>query len=162
MPSLPSATTGPPLELERKWLVVGGLPPLPPGTELQQGYLSDGSGGEVRVRRAGDHHTLTAKRGRGLVRQEVELELTPAQFAALWPLTQGRRIHKTRHALSDGPHTIEVDVYHGDLDGLYTAEVEFRSEAEAAAYRAPPWFGTELTDQPGWSNGDLARQGRPG
>jgi CYTH domain-containing protein len=162
MPSPLLPAGDPDHEIERKWLVAGAPPPLTDGIELQQGYLSDGSGGEVRVRRAGHLHTLTAKRGRGLVRQEVELSLTAAQFTALWPLTRGRRIHKTRYAISDGEHTIELDVYHGILDGLRTAEVEFAGVAEAAAYRPPDWFGAELTGEPGGSNGDLARQGRPG
>ena len=55
----------------------------------------------------------------------------------------------------------EVDRYGGELDGLWTVEVEFDSEQAADAFTPPAWFGTELTGTPGWSNGDLARHGRP-
>ena len=39
--------------------------------------------------------------------------------------------------------------------------VGFPGEDEAHAYRPPGWFGEELTGVRGWSNGDLARDGRP-
>ncbi len=54
-----------------------------------------------------------------------------------------------------------MDLYDGDLDGLCTVEVEFADRAAAGAFEAPGWFGAELTGQPGWSNAELARDGRP-
>lgn len=148
-------------EIERKWLVARVPAGLPPGRSLRQGYLSDGGDGEVRVRQDGDRHLLTAKRGRGLVREEVELSLPIDDFAALWALTRGRRVEKTRHVLAWGAVQIEVDVFAGALAGLVVAEVEFPSAAAARAWTGPDWLGPELTGRPGWSNGDLARHGRP-
>ena len=72
---------------------------------------------------------------------------------------------RTRHrvALDGEPPGLvaEVDVYGGTLAGLCVAEVEFASEADAASFDPPGWFGRELTGDPAWSNAALARHGRP-
>jgi CYTH domain-containing protein len=60
-----------------------------------------------------------------------------------------------------GSKVADVDVYGGDLSGLRIAEVEFSSEAEAAAFQPPAWFGREVTGRGEWSNAALAREGRP-
>jgi CYTH domain-containing protein len=57
--------------------------------------------------------------------------------------------------------TAVVDVFGGDLEGLCLVEVEFASEAGAAAFVAPDWFGEEVTGRPEWSNAPLSRFGRP-
>ena len=55
----------------------------------------------------------------------------------------------------------EVDLFEGDLAGLCVVEVEFPSEDAASAFEAPDWFGRDVTAVKGWSNADLARNGRP-
>jgi adenylate cyclase len=55
--------------------------------------------------------------------------------------------------------TIELDVYHGQLEGLITAEIEFASAEAAAAFRPPAWLGREITDDPGYKNKRLATHG---
>ena len=68
------------------------------------------------------------------MRVEEEIEIEPDRFERLWPLTEGRRIEKTRYEIdAGGDLVIELDVYKGDLDGLVTAEVEFDSEEAADA-----------------------------
>ncbi len=80
----------------------------------------------------------------------------------LWPLTEGRRLEKRRYAIPFGDGlTIELDVYHGRLGGLLTAEVEFDTPAAASAFAPPDWFGRELTDDPHYKNKRLATQGLP-
>src|SRR3954451_19043153 len=117
-----------------------------PVRRIAQGYLSAGDGGEVRLRRGEDERELTVKRGRGEVREEVEVALDDFQFEALWPLTESRRIAKSRHLIEVRDDLIaEVDVYDGGLDGLVVAEVEFPSEAAAEAFEPPDWLGTEVT-----------------
>ena len=44
---------------------------------IEQGYLSLGADGEVRLRRRGERLLLTVKRGEGLSRDEAEIELDP-------------------------------------------------------------------------------------
>jgi adenylate cyclase len=150
------------VEVERKFLV----PETPDlsGTEadeIEQGYLAIGADGEVRVRRRGEALVLTAKRGSGLSRQEAEIELDRERFDELWPLTEGRRLHKRRHVVPHGDLKIEVDVYEGDLQGLVVAEIEFSSEEEARGFDPPKWFGEEVTGDRRYLNETLATEGMP-
>jgi len=88
--------------------------------------------------------------------------MSEAQFEALWPLTEGRRIEKTRYEISAGQRLmIELDVYGGGLEGLVVAEVEFPTRAEAEAFDAPPWFGPDVTDDERYKNQRLATAGLP-
>src|SRR4029450_5706996 len=77
-----------PREIERKFLVNR----LPPNLRhyhsrtIEQGYLAAKSDGtQIRLRKSGRHHSLTIKRGRGISRQEIEIDLTRDQFGELWP-----------------------------------------------------------------------------
>jgi adenylate cyclase len=119
-------------------------------------------GTEVRVRRRDDSASLTVKSGRGRVRVEEEIAIDGDRFERLWPLTEGRRIEKTRYEIPAGDGlTIELDVYAGDLDGLLTAEVEFASEDAAEAFAAPDWLGPDVTDDARYKNQRLAVDGAP-
>lgn len=149
-------------EIERKYLVTSSPPPARRVTAIEQGYLAVDDGVEVRIRRRDGGCTLTVKSGTGRVRGEVELEIAAEVFEELWAMAAGRRIEKRRAEidLTDG-RVAEVDTFGGTLDGLVVVEVEFPDEATADDFVAPPWFGAELTGTPGWSNADLARDGRP-
>ena len=152
-------------EIERKFLVADPPPDLErhPRSHLQQGYLAvDPVGIEVRIRRRDEQTTLTIKGGRGRARAEEEMEISRERFARLWDLTAGRRVEKTRYEIpADGGLTIELDVYHGPLEGLLTAEVEFGSEAQADTFSAPDWFGRDVTGDDAYKNRRLAVDGRP-
>ena len=144
-------------EIERKFLCEPSDELLgDPGTAIWQGYLTIGADSETRLRRAGDRFWLTTKRGKGLVRSEWEVELTSAQFDAIWPGTEGLRLTKTRHDVSVGVGECVVDVYEGRLAGLRVVEVEFDSEAEADAFVPPEWFGAEITGVAQYANQRLA------
>ncbi len=154
-------------EIERKFLVEARPANLEgaASVEIEQGYLAVGEEGvEVRLRRAGSERVLTFKQGRGRTRREEQLALDAGEFERLWPLTEDRRIAKTRHAIDGGGGvTIELDVYAGAHDGLMVAEVEFDSEEAADAFAPPDWFGPEVTDDPRYKNRSLAeRQTPPG
>jgi len=150
------------MEVERKFVVLE--PPQVDGTEaeeIDQGYLAIGSDGEVRLRRKGKRLLLTAKRGGGLSRDEAEVELAREAFDRLWPLTEGRRLHKRRHLVPHGDLEIEIDVYAGELEGLVVAEIEFPSEEEARAFEPPDWLGDDVTGDPRYLNETLASEGAP-
>jgi adenylate cyclase len=116
----------------------------------------------VRVRRRAGQAVLTVKSGGARTRVEEEFEIEPDRFERLWPLTEGRRIEKTRYEIdADGGATIELDVYGGALSGLVVAEVEFDSESDADAFAEPDWFGREVTDDARYKNQRLAREGVP-
>lgn len=153
------------VEIERKFLV-GQFPPgleRPRSTRIEQGYIAIGDDGtEVRVRRRDGDTVLTVKAGSGRTRSEVETAIDADLFARLWPLTEGRRLEKTRHLIpATAGLTIELDVYSGDLAGLMVAEVEFGSEDAADAFDPPEWFGPEVTDDARYKNQKLACDGAP-
>lgn len=154
------------VEIERAFVADATPDPdlLGPGRRLRQGYVAGEADVEVRVRIADDRADLTVKGGGGLARTEVELPLSWVDAEALWPLTEGRRIVKTRHRvdLGDGHGLVaEVDLFAEALAGLVRIEVEFPSEAAAHAFEPPAWFGREVTGERAWSNAQLARRGRP-
>lgn len=152
------------VEIERKYVLAEPPPQLErfPGERIQQGYLAIAEDGvEVRVRRRGDRTMLTIKSGPGQVRVEEELPIDERRFEALWPLTEGRRLSKTRHLVPLGDVTAEVDVYDERLAGLVTAEVEFPSLEDSARFVAPSWLGREVTNDSRFANQSLARCERP-
>jgi CYTH domain-containing protein len=150
-------------EIERKFLV-GILPELSglAFSRIEQGYLIiGGDGTELRVRDNNGKYTQTFKQGHGLSRTEVEVRLEKAQFEKLWPLTAGKRISKTRYIIPYKQIEIELDIYHGPLSGLMTAEVEFESEASSRHFKKLPWMGREVTGDPLYLNQRLAAHGLP-
>jgi adenylate cyclase len=152
-------------EVERKFVLPAAPPDLAdhPADAIAQGYLAIAPDGvEVRVRRRGDRCSLTVKSGPAHVRVEEEIAIEQERFEALWSLTEGRRLVKTRHLvpLDDGLEA-EVDVYGEALEGLVVAEIEFASEAASAGFAPPAWLGREVTGDSGYANQSLATQGAP-
>ncbi|MFW2382608.1 MAG: CHAD domain-containing protein [Acidimicrobiales bacterium] len=151
--SAPASTS----ERERKFLVTSQPDVEGDGTTLRQGYLAIEGSVSVRVRDSGEEGcTLTMKAGKGAVRTELEFAITAEQFAAAWPHTGGRSVHKTRYELPLGDHVIELDVFHDELQGLVMAEVEFDDDESMAAFEPPDWFGPEVTDDDSYTNASLA------
>lgn len=157
------------MEIERKFLL-NGVPPtvrFARGEPIRQGYLALDGDTEVRIRISSKGAVLTIKAGRGGVRVEEEIALEEGQGQALWELTEGRRVQKTRRRVrladpaADGELVVEVDEYSGELDGLVVAEVEFPDEEAARAFEPPAWFGRELTGDPRYANRTLASDGMP-
>ena len=152
------------VEIERKYVLPAAPAELErfPGERIQQGYVAIADDGvEVRVRRRADKTFLTIKSGPGEIRVEEELSIDERRFEALWPLTDGRRVSKTRHLVPLGDLTVEVDVYEDRLAGLITAEVEFPSPEDSARFVAPEWLGREVTNDARYANQSLARHERP-
>ncbi len=145
-------------EIERKFLIAE--PPEPTGTciDIEQGYIAVDreTDTQVRIRRVNGRDTLTVKKGTGLSRTEVEIEIAPDVAHALWELTRGRRILKRRHAWPSESGRVVLDVYGGPLAGLSVVEVEFPTETDAGRFTPPPWFGREVTGDPMYANAALA------
>lgn len=162
-------------EIERKWLVArdGVLPEECLALiarhdgdvrAIHQGYFYGLEvGNSVRIRKITSGNVVkcfvTAKSGQSgsdMVRREYENEIFEECFDALWPLTEGRRILKTRYRIPYRAHTIELDVFGDRLSGLIVAEIEFKSETEACVFEAPSWLGLEVTADPRYRNHALA------
>ena len=152
------------MEIERKW-VVGGLPEVTPGEpdKILQGYIAVDKDIEVRARKSMGICTMTVKKGTGLVREEIEVEIPDKQFQRLWRMTDGRRLTKYRInvPVADGAQAMTIDIYAGDLNNLKILEVEFPSVAEASAFKPPEWAGPEVTGDGRYSSRSLAEHGLP-
>ncbi|MGK7394841.1 MAG: CYTH domain-containing protein [Candidatus Cyclobacteriaceae bacterium M3_2C_046] len=153
-----------PQEIERKFLIqqIPASVKLENGKKIRQGYVVvDESGNLVRVRQLGDQFYETVKSPGQLSRKEVEIELSRQQFEALWPLTEGKRVIKTRYYIPYQGKTIEYDDFEEELNGLKMAEVEFESEQESKSFKVPDWFGQEVTYDKQYKNNNLAISGKP-
>jgi adenylate cyclase len=148
-------------EIERKFLVTPAVHERlrgRTGRRIAQGYLAD-TPVQVRLRRVDDDRfILTVKTGQGLIRGEREIDLTREQFDALWPLTAGRRLQKTRYEIPLGDLTAEVDVYEGPRAGLIVVEVEFPDEPTCHAFQPPAWFGADVSADLKYSNRFMATE----
>jgi CYTH domain-containing protein len=151
-------------EIERKFL----LAKLPPGVDharrepIRQGYVALDGDTEVRLRIEPSAATLTIKHGRGVARIEEAIAVDQRVAGALWELTDGRRVEKTRRRVRlDGGVEAEIDEFTGALDGLVTAEVEFPDEDAARDFQPPAWFGREVTADEAFKNRNLATDGLP-
>ena len=129
-------------------------------TEIRQGYLCGGSGVTVRARLRGDKGYITIKGRRspdGISRFEWEKEITQEEAKALLALAEGGCIEKTRYLVpnTDGRHTWEVDVFHGDNEGLVVAEIELKAEDEP--FDRPEWLGKEVSNDHRYYNSQLLK-----
>lgn len=146
------------MEIERKFLITSlpeGLEQFP-HTRLEQAYISTEP--VIRVRRDGERFVLTCK-GPGLLeREEFEQELTEASYCRLLAKTEGIPIVKERYRIPWQEHTIELDVFSEPFAPLVVAEVEFAHREAAERFTPPPWFGAEVTGDPGYTNASLSRR----
>lgn len=128
--------------------------------EISQYYISFNP--EIRLRcKKGDKVTcfLTYKDGVGLVRNEIENEVSYELYENFKHCLKGRIIEKKRYKIPlDEIHIIELDIYHGELDGLKVAEIEFSNINEANSFNnIPSWFGAEVTSDKSFKNKNLAK-----
>ena len=127
---------------------------------ILQGYICSGHGHTVRVRTRGDKGDLTIKgpSADGISRFEWEKEITLDDARALFTLC-GERIEKTRYLVKNGKHTVEIDEFHGENEGLVLAEIELGDVDEA--YITPPYLGREVTGDKHYYNAYISRHPYP-
>jgi CYTH domain-containing protein len=144
-------------EIERKFLVdVSVWTPSSSGTLYRQGYLSSDKERTVRVRLQGAKGKLTIKGPtRGVTREEYEYDIPMEDAHKLLSLCLKPLVEKTRYVEMFGGLAWEVDVFHGDNDGLVVAEVELTSEDQVV--RLPPWALKEVSDDPRYFNANLVK-----
>jgi adenylate cyclase len=146
-----------PVEIERKFLVINDSwkQQVESESSLKQGYLSAEKTLSIRVRIAKGRAQLTIKGATsGISRSEYEYEI-PQQDAQemMDNLVSGSVIDKTRYKVRSGDHLWDLDLFHGDNQGLIMAEVELASETEA--FQMPDWAGEEVSDDPRYYNANL-------
>lgn len=143
-------------EIERKFLVhTRDWASMSEGVVYRQGYLPSKNRVVVRVRIAGERAFLTVKGpDLGSARSEFEYPIPVADARQmLVELCEKPVIEKVRHRIDFGGHAWEVDVFHGDNEGLVLAEVELGSIDEPVAL--PPWAGKEVTGDSRYFNCSL-------
>jgi len=144
------------VEIERKFLIDPSLwSPQGVGTPFRQGYLSSAEHCVVRVRLAGDEAFLTVKGAtRGVSRLEFEYRIPRDDAVVLLDRLCGPAlIEKTRYRQQVGDKLWEIDVFHGENDGLILAEVELHAEDEA--FELPEWVLEEVSDDARYFNSNL-------
>ena len=143
-------------EIEKKFLITGDdWRRLGTGEPYCQGYLNSEKGRTVRVRTIKDRGILTIKGPNvGATRLEYEYEI-PFEEARemLQELCRKPLIEKTRHKVSFGGFTWEIDEFKGENEGLLFAEIEL--EYETQSFDKPSWIGKEVTDDSRYYNANL-------
>lgn len=153
------------LEIERKFLL-GSIPEVllkkASSEEIRQGYLIREDNRELRIRQKGPaSYWMTLKQGSGLKRHEQECAISKEQFSMLWPLTEQRRIEKTRYLIPWGSLNLEIDIFGGALAPLIILEIEFADLAASRNFSVPAFAGREITEDPAYKNATLAICGLP-
>jgi adenylate cyclase len=148
----------PPQEIERKFLVdTTRWSPQGPGVHLVQGYLSSHAERVVRVRIAGDAAKLTIKgKTHGISRVELEYDIPMADAQTMLDtLCERPLIDKHRYTEDVAGRTWEIDIFHGDNDGLVLAEVELASESDVV--ELPAWATREVSHDARYFNANLLK-----
>ena len=149
------------VEIERKWLIEKKNLPKDynkyPSTLIEQAYLIKTP--SLRIRKSGDKYYINIKNNSsldGLKRDEYETVITKKDYNYLIKYCQSNIIKKRRYKIPYQKYTIELDIFSGIYKGLIYAEVEFDSIKEAKKFKAPDWFGKELTGDKNSTNAALA------
>lgn len=146
------------MEIERKFLVKALPDHLDsyPHDTIRQAYICTDP--VIRIRQKNDQYILTVKSSGLLAREEVELPLSCESFSQLMAKAEGNIIEKTRYRIPEKDSlVIELDLFHGDYEGLIMAEVEFPDLNQANNYTPPAWAGKEVTRDPAYHNSTLSR-----
>lgn len=144
------------MEIEHKYLVKNDSYKSQSSAKshILQGYLCREPERTVRVRVRDDKGFLTVKgKNSGAGRLEFEYEIPLRDAAALLGLCIPPVLDKTRYIVPYCGHIWEVDEFHGDREGLVTAEVELKSESES--YPLPDFVGADVTGDPRYYNSNL-------
>ena len=147
------------VERERRFLVdPARLPPLPAacvliedgyitGTRLRLRRMTDSATGEVALKLAKKYQSADPR-----ARPMTNAYLPEAEHA-IFALLEARPVTKRRYPV-DG---FGIDVFEGALAGLLLAEQEAPDAATLAALATPDWAIREVTGDPRYDGGALAR-----
>ena len=93
----------------------------------------------------------------------TSIYLPEDEFAMLARVLNGVRLKKIRHRLQPVPGTLHVGVgeFEGELAGLILAEAEFETPEAMARFAMPDFALREVTDDPRYDGGALAKHGLP-
>jgi CYTH domain-containing protein len=151
------------LEIERKFLLANDdwKRDVIKSEHLRDGLIGRFGEGKVRVRLTDSNAWLTIKGPReGITRPEFEYEIPRADAERMLRTLcrENPVLEKVRHAVPFGGLDWTIDVYIGPLNGVVLAEVELEQADQQP--QLPPWVGEEVTNDPQFEKGTLARRAR--
>lgn len=131
--------------------------------EIEQGYLCIKP--TVRIRKSNDKYTLNYKwKQKGLKEKvaiqniEYTMPLTKENYEILLNKIEYNLIKKDRYKIPiNNELTVELDIFHGNLEGLVFAEVEFPSLEIAEKFNKPKWLGKDISFDKRFDNTLLAK-----
>lgn len=153
------------MEIERKFRVIK----IPQEIEkfekkdIEQGYLCIKP--TVRIRKTNNEYTLNYKwKNKNVVEKkaiqniEYEMPLTKENYEHLCKKVDDHMIIKTRYKVPiDEKLIAEVDVFHGNLEGLVFAEVEFPDVECSEKFIKPEWLGEDISFDKRYDNTLLSK-----
>lgn len=147
-------------EIERKFLIdistinVNNLESL----DIKQGYMFNTETGVARIRKQDGIYLVTFKNAvEGISRTEVEIFVSQAEGERLFQDFCTTIIDKTRyHYVSTDWNLWEIDVFHGDNEGLVVAEIELNSPDEE--FIKPYFVLEEVSDDYRYFNNNLIQK----
>ncbi len=102
-----------------------------------------------------------AERDRSISTNEYEVEISEDKFNFLSTKLDTNFLKKTRYYIPLDKYVAELDIYSGDLNGLYTVEVEFPTLEDAKSFTPPTWFGADVSSNISYKNSYLSTNGIP-
>lgn len=148
------------MEIERKFLIDSEkwkLLAKPEPKHIIQAYLFSSPEKTIRVRTKWDKGFLTIKGATvGISRSEFEYEIPLEDAKQLISQFAEKVIDKHRYEIPFGKHLWEVDVFHGNLEGLILAEIEL--ESEDAFFEKPDWVTEDVSMNEEYYNARLVER----
>lgn len=131
--------------------------------KIEQGYLCIKP--TVRIRKSNDEYTLNYKwKQKGVDEKdaiqniEYTMPLSEENYNLLLGKIENYLIKKDRYIIPIGDGlNVELDVFHGNLEGLVFAEVEFPNIEAAKKFVKPQWLGRNLCFDKRFDNTVLSR-----
>ncbi len=155
------------MEIEKKYLVKN----LPKNLDkyknlkISQGYISN-TEPTIRIRQLGTEYILTIKstenieaKNKCIVNEEFEFKISEEKYIELSTKVSNTFIEKTRYYIPINNLMAELDIYHNQLNGLCTVEVEFNTLEEFEAFQPEDWFGEDVTKNIKYKNFYLSTYG---
>lgn len=153
------------MEIERKFAVLK----KPDNLEkyevecIEQGYLCIKP--TVRIRKFNSDYSLNYKwKKRGLVEGvaiqniEYDMPLTKENYELLLNKIENNLLIKERYKIPlECGLVAEMDVFHGNLEGLVFLEVEFPDVESSEKFDPPEWFGKDISFDSRFDNTLLSR-----
>jgi len=143
-----------PRELVQRTEIITDLYVTGARLRLREARPIDGEAPMLRLSRKADVDKYT--------RLITSIYLPEDEFSVLAASLSGGRIRKLRHRLQSTPGVmLAVDEFQEELEGLFIAEAEFKTQEQLLAFATPAFAVCEVTDNPAFTGGHLVKHGLP-